>query len=271
MKNESARKAAKIDYLIGRVIESARDMVAKGIRTIRKDSLRDDACLLLVTGSDPIGRGFYRYCVGAGMHGPRDVKEHMVTTLVEPFEPVMKLGADYYRLEEHIEPTLAASEVRCIVLTLGTLTVVRLDERSKACAWSPSYRAVKPDVLMVATAAWRNDRPEGFLVRAVFQSRAQGDAFSERYHAQLASIIAEHPAKDRIEEELGQFKAANPPEARVPLEKQVRLFAQVKWLEQNGHIPDDSMNGTVFSYGCEIDMSSDEMARALGGPSDGLS
>jgi hypothetical protein len=49
-----------------------------------------------------------------------------------------------------------------------------------------------------------------------------------------ASIIAEHPAKDRIEEELRQFKSANPPEARVPLEKQVRLFAQVKWLEQNG-------------------------------------
>ena len=159
-----------------------------------------------------------------------------------------------------------------MVLTLGTLTVVGpsgADTTPRHA--SPSHHTLRPDVLLVAVACWRNDRPEGFHLKAVFKTREQGERFLGHYQVQLAEVEASAPTGEAIEKELLRFK----PErwgTDVPIEVQARLYAQVGWLEAAGVLPDDRFNGLLFTYGCEMDLQgSGELTRLLGGPSDDLS
>ena len=59
--------------------------------------------MLLVDGQDPIALAFYEDCRRAGMTGPAQLKTHMVTTLLEPFEPLMGVAAQHYATAEHVE------------------------------------------------------------------------------------------------------------------------------------------------------------------------
>jgi hypothetical protein len=171
---------------------------------------------------------------------------------------------------EHVEPPLGPGEVRAVVLTLGTLTVVRLDERCDPQFASPSYRPLRPDVLVVSVCCWRNDRPEGFLVRGVFGTRKQGTRFLTRIAAQRRLVEKGGPTKRAIEEELLRFKPTYG-ERDVPPYVEAGLYAQVGWLEDGGHLPDDSFNGVVLTFGCEMDLrNAGELVRELGGPTDDL-
>jgi hypothetical protein len=183
----------------------------------------------------------------------------------------MEVAAVHYLTLGHVDTPLAPGEVRAVVLTLGTLTVVQLGARSTARAASTSYRTLRPDVLLLALACWRNDHPDGFLFRAIFRTRRQGEAFIARYDAQRAEIEASRPTRAAMEEQLVRFKPIYG-KGRVPLDVQARLYAQVGWLEDNGDLPDDKFNGLEFTYGCEMDLyAAGERVRAHGGPSDDLS
>jgi hypothetical protein len=155
-------------------------------------------------------------------------------TLLAEFAWTMEVAAYHYQLDDHVEPPLGPGEVRAIVLTLGTLTVVRLDASSAPVHASSSYRCLRPDVLIAAVACWQNDRPEGFLIRAIFRTRHQGQ----------------------------------PP----PAEVEARIYAQVAWLERAKLLPEDSFNGVQFDFGSEMDLQfHGELVRMLGGPRDDLS
>ncbi len=79
-----------------------------------------------------------------------------------------------------------------------TLTLVRLDESAEPVWASETCRPINQDVLLAATVCWRNDVPEGFIFRGVFQNRRQGEAFVARYQAQRAILEAAKPTKDAI-------------------------------------------------------------------------
>jgi hypothetical protein len=265
-------RGAEIDWLIACVLEAAPDAVLTGANLAREtEARRQRNCLLLVDSTDPIALTVYYACLRAGMTGPPLLTPRVVTVLHEPFAPLMEVAATHYRTAEHVEAPLDAGEVRAVVLTLGTLTVVRLGPDTTPRHSSPSYRPVQPDVLLVAAAAWRNDKPEGFLLNAVFKTVVQGQRFLARYEAQLVEIEASTPSQGGIE---GQLRRFNPSYGGrdVPVEVQARTYAQIGWLERAGLLPDDRFNGLEFTYGCEMDLeTSGEVARALGGQADDLS
>ena len=271
MKRKPKKPDGSVDWLIRRVVESAQDVVNKAAQTVREtDERRQKSCLLLIDGADTIARAFYEYCLQVGMRGA-PLKQHMITTFIEPYDAIMEVGAVHYFTQGHVEAPLATSEVRAVVLTLGTLTVVQLGARSTARAASTSYRTLRPDVLLLAVACWRNDHPYGFLLRAIFRTRQQGEAFIARYHEQRAEVEASRPTKAVIEEQLVRFKPIYG-KGRVPLDVQARLYAQVGWLEDCEDLPDDRFNGLEFTYGCQMDLyAAGEVARKHGGPSDDLS
>jgi len=271
MKRKPKKSDSGVDWLIRRVVESAQDVVTRSAQKVREtEELRQISCLLLIDGSDPIARAYYEHCLQAGMRGP-PLKQHVITTFIEPYDAIMEVAAVHYLTQGHVEAPLAPGEVRAVVLTLGTLTVVQLGARSTARAASKSYRTLHPDVLLMALACWRNDHPDGFLIRAIFKTRQQGEAFMARYHAQRAEIEGSRPTKAVLEEQLVRFKPVYG-KGRVPLDVQARLYAQVGWLEDSSQLPDDRFNGLQFTYGCQIDLyAAGEMVREQGGPSDDLS
>jgi hypothetical protein len=263
---------AKIDWLIGRVLQAAPDAVIKGAHLARETGERRQRdCLLLVDSTDPIALTVYYACLRAGMPGPQMLTPQVVTVLLEPFEALMNVASTHYITAEHVEAPLGAGEVRAVVLTLGTLTVIRLRPDTTPRHASPSYRPAQPDVLLVAVACWRNDQPEGFLLRAVFQTAGQGQRFLGHYEAQLDEIEASAPSQGGIEGQLLRFKPSYWGRA-IPIEVQARAYAQVGWLETAGLLRVDRFNGVELTYGCAMDLdNSGELARMLGGPSDDLS
>lgn len=259
----------KVDWLVQRVVESASDVVKKAaLRLHETERLRQTACVLIVDGSDTIAREYYDHCLQAGMSGPPKLKPYVVTTFTQPYAPLVDIAVAHYEAMEHVEPPLGPGEVRAVVLTLGTLTVVRLDERSNPQFASPSYRPLRPDVLVGSVCCWRNDRPEGFLVHAVFATRKQGTRFWRASRSNGTSSRA--PTSGAIEEELLRFKPTYGKRDVQP-DVEAKVYAQVAWLEDGGHLPDDNFNGVVLTFGCEMELrNAGELARELGGPADDL-
>jgi hypothetical protein len=160
----------KIDWLIGRVLHAARKWVAKGARLLSEDDdRRRSLCMLVIDGGDPIALAFYDDCLRVGMHAPPKLNPQKVTTMSQGFEGVLLTAASHYDLSELVDPPFDPGHVRVVVLTLGTLTLVHVDADGEPVGVSPIIRCLRPDVLLTAVAAWRNDRPEGFLLNAVFR------------------------------------------------------------------------------------------------------
>ena len=221
----------------------------------------------MIDGGDPIALAFYEHSLRAGMVGPPQLKPYVITTLYVPFEPLMANAAGYYATDDHVESPLGADDARAVVLTLGTLTVLRLGPDAAARHASFSYRGRRPDVILLAVAAWRNDRPGGFLLKAVFATRAQGERFSARYKEQIVPILASRPSREVVEEELARFTPTY-----GGRDVRARTYALVGWLEIAKMVPEDDFNGLEITYGCEIDLEgAAELARELGGPKDDLS
>ena len=246
--------APKIDWLIGRVLHAARKWVAKGARLLSEDEeRRRTRCMLVIDGSDPIALAYYHDCLRAGMHAPPKLNPQKVATMTQRFEGVLLTAASHYDLSELVDPPFDPGQVRVLVLTLGTLTLVHVDADGEPVGVSPSIGCLRPDVLLTAVAAWRNDRPEGFLLNAVFKTRRQGQRFMTNYLVRVAEVEASGPTRDAIERELLQFKPTYGGRD-VPFEVQSRVYAQIGWLEKAKLLPDDSFNGLVFNYGCEMDL-----------------
>jgi len=216
----------------------------------------------MIDGGDPIALAFYEHSLRAGMVGPPQLKPYVITTLYVPFEPLMANAAGYYATDDHVESPLGADDARAVVLTLGTLTVLRLGPDAAARHASFSYRGRRPDVILLAVAAWRNDRPGGFLLKAVFATRAQGERFSARYKEQIVPILASRPSREAVEEEL---RRAHQTPTAERAETSARVFALVRWLESSGALTHDENNGVELLYGSEIELqNASELARELG-------
>ena len=145
------------------------DVLWTGLRRMedfqREASKTDDGLrtrsALIVDWSDRLGRAFYQHKIGGEM--PTVAGEVMVFDA--PFDIVMDAAAEFYRPANHVEPPVGPGQVRAIVLTLGTMTVFRLERDDTPVQWNPlhvsdSYTAKRGDVLLVALAAWRSDRAE---------------------------------------------------------------------------------------------------------------
>jgi len=248
------------------------DVLWAGLRRMgdfqREASKIDDGlrtrCALVVDWGDRLGRAFYQHKIGGEM--PTAAGEVMVFDA--PFDIVMDAAAEFYRVSNHVEPPVLPGEVRAIVLTLGTLTVFRLERDDTPVQWNPlhvsdSYMAKRGDVLLVAFAAWRSDRAEGFSFPIVFHTRDKGDAFLRCFEEHLLAIGRSPPTQAAIEEELRRVPQTYRTEDRV--EVCTRVFALVRWLQSFGALPHNDCNGVELVYGSEMELqNASELARELG-------
>ncbi len=108
-----AKGPAQIDWLIGRVLHSARKWIDTGVRAFREDEeRRQTLCLLVIDGSDPIALAFYDDCLRAGMHAPPKLNRSKVTTMSQRFDALMGTAASHYDLSDHAGPPLGPGELR---------------------------------------------------------------------------------------------------------------------------------------------------------------
>jgi hypothetical protein len=255
----------EVDPAIQDALDAVRKLIAETNQRARsREELRTGSCVLLISGSDATARAFYREALAAGMRGPPALKPTMVTVFFEPYGAVLETACKHYNFETYAERRLDPDEVRVVVLTQDTFTVVRLDADSNVTACSPPLHASKRDVLVLATAHWRADYAEGLSAFYVPTTRARGDAFVSRCAALLAQIERAQPSQESIEEELRKCKLVNPEERREIAEERAAVFARVAWLERKGYLTVDDKNGVQFISGVESDLEdAEERARDI--------
>jgi hypothetical protein len=179
-----------------------------------------------------------------------------------------KRRASRERVDELCDPCSISTgsptscSARAVVLTENTLTPLRLDADSNVAACSPPFRALKRDVLVVATAHWRSASPGGLGGFYVPRTGARGDALVSRCAAPVAKMERAPPSRESVEDDLRKQKLVDDgdqPETNP--EERALLFARVAWLERNGHLTVDNYNGVHFIYGVESDLDDAEERR----------
>ncbi len=131
----------EIVEILGAALRPMSDLYHEASRT--EDGLQK-RCALVIDWDDPTSRAFYERAIC----GDAPPTRAQVMTFDAPFEEIMEAGAHVYRMTGHVEPPLRPGEMRAIVLTIGTLTVVRLERDDTPVEWNPvhvsdSYAAMR--------------------------------------------------------------------------------------------------------------------------------
>jgi hypothetical protein len=254
-----------VDPEVRRVVDFVWHLVEPAANAVRADNpARGRSVAVFNVGCDR-ARACYRHVASASPSRlPRDLRSGNVPVVLLEHDDVMRIAGTYYRLEEHAEPALEPGDVRVIVMTARTLSLLRLAEGGKPRVCAPVVRAVETNVLRMASAAYRNDVPGGILFHQVFKTRQQGDDFTADLVACVADMTHNGVTKERAEDELRAWIASKPRGSAPNEAERIDLFGHIGWLEKQGHLVTDTFNGIELYFGREEDLElADELVRAM--------
>jgi hypothetical protein len=228
----------------------SQDPQLKSVLVVDMHCDRAHACLRHLTS----GQG------GVGKFGPGDVPvlgiRHVDT---------MEIAGRYYRTDDHEEPHLDPGDVRVLVLTARTLSMLRCRADGSLSVCAPVYGAVEDNVLLLAVVAWRNEGPDGFLFKYIPTTRRQGDDFVLGVLERVGRMDRDGTAKEKVEAILAGV-ARHGRGLDVTVDQGMHRAAMVTWLEKRGHLVSDNFNGVDYHFGREEDLEhTGEIVMRLGG------